>query len=67
MSVVQAENKKLVEPLRKAKEELHRLKGISEWKINCSSDPYLYIDYNYIKKSYEYIKAHPKQLKYSFM
>ena len=25
---VQAENKKLVEPLRKAKEELHRLKGI---------------------------------------
>ena len=25
---VQAENKKLVEPLKKAKEELHRLKGI---------------------------------------
>ena len=27
MVTVQAENKKLAEPLRKAKEELHRLKG----------------------------------------
>ena len=41
---VQAENKKLVEPLKKAKEELHRLKGIFYPRVSNAYTEFVFLE-----------------------